>query len=56
MTVRLIEKTPSKGLGSSGTVRCDACGQEQWFVNPSVQRIRWYKDSHRCGGEGWQSC
>lgn len=37
-----------------GEVQCRACGQTINFVNPTPTRIRWYKDSHRCGGTGWQ--
>lgn len=53
-TVELVDTSPT-GLGPSGTVRCNTCGQEQWFINPTPERVAWYINSHRCGGEGWQS-
>jgi len=54
MSVEVIETGTFGTSTPSATVWCRVCGQEQWFLNPTAARIRWYKDSHRCGGAGWQ--
>lgn len=53
MTVEIV--TITKTFNTRwGKAECRACWKTIEFVNPTPERIRWYKDSHRCGGEGWQ--